>query len=147
MRPLALAVATDLGSATDEVRAMLAGCRLLVVEANHDLDMLWGGPYPLDLKRRIASDDGHLSNDQVAELLAGVAGPELWRVVLAHLNAENNAPRVALATVAARLGDARLVIEAAPRTRPGPLIRFADGLLPEEPSAAQQLGLPWTGPD
>ncbi len=145
---LAVAVATDLGVATDEVRAMLFDCQVLVVEANHDLDMLWRGPYPEDLKRRIASREGHLSNDQAAGLLAQVVGPQLRQVVLAHMSAENNAPELALAAVAARLGqgrlgEGRLAIQTAPRHGPGMPIRLADSPGPLDPPPPRQLGLPW----
>ena len=85
-----IALATDLGEGTPEVKDALSGCRLLVLEANHDGDMLRDGPYPPYLKRRIRSRFGHLSNHQSRRLLQSVVGPELKHVVLAHLSAANN---------------------------------------------------------
>ncbi len=86
--------------------ACLRDCDAIVLEANHDLEMLIAGPYPWELKQRIQSSLGHLSNDQAAEALLKVAGPRLKRVVLAHLSQENNRPELALGTVQATLYDA-----------------------------------------
>lgn len=96
----ALAVATDLGEVTRSVERALSGCRAIVVEANHDLELLARGPYPSFLKRRVASRRGHLSNDQAARLLRAVAGPWLRHVTLAHASATNNSPERAIAAVA-----------------------------------------------
>ncbi|MBR9990731.1 MAG: MBL fold metallo-hydrolase, partial [Gemmatimonadetes bacterium] len=63
-----LGIATDLGRPTAAVRAELAGCHMLVLEANHDDSLLWSGPYPWSVKQRIASSHGHLSNRAAAEL-------------------------------------------------------------------------------
>ncbi len=100
---LAVGIATDLGCATPVVERSLAGCDLLVIEANHDLDLLARGPYPSFLKRRVASRKGHLSNDQAAALLARLGSPQLRRVVLAHLSGTNNAADLALRAVAPAL--------------------------------------------
>lgn len=94
-----IAVATDLGEGTQEVQDALRGCRLLVLEANHDGDMLRDGPYPPYLKRRIRSRFGHLSNHQSRRLLQSVVGPELEHVVLAHMSATNNTQQKALEEV------------------------------------------------
>lgn len=98
---LSLGIATDLGMATLHVQEMLCGCRGLVIEANHDRELLRNGPYPGFLKRRIASPLGHLSNDETARLLREVAGPHLEYVVLAHLSRTNNSPDLALAATIA----------------------------------------------
>lgn len=95
-----LGIATDLGVAGPLVRSSLLGCSALLLEFNHDLEMLWNGRYPWPLKQRIASATGHLSNDSAAELLASVADAGLKLVVLAHLSEENN--RAELASNAAR---------------------------------------------
>lgn len=95
-RGSSIGIATDLGHADPVVIEALSGCRLLVVEANHDPEMLQDGPYPAHLKRRIASRRGHLSNAQTRDLLSRVAGPELEHVVLAHLSEKNNASIFAL---------------------------------------------------
>ncbi|MBQ7063681.1 MAG: MBL fold metallo-hydrolase [Firmicutes bacterium] len=95
-----LVILTDTGMVSSEIRTLLGGSRLIVVEANHDIEMLMGGPYPLALKRRIRSNLGHLSNEDcawlVAELLPDNPG---CRFILAHLSDENNKPEVALQTV------------------------------------------------
>ncbi|MDH3591920.1 MAG: MBL fold metallo-hydrolase [Planctomycetota bacterium] len=87
--------ATDLGAVTGLVAASLAGCDALVIESNHDARMLREGPYPRYLKERVASDRGHLSNDETATLLERVAHPRLRAVVLAHLSENNNRPDLA----------------------------------------------------
>jgi phosphoribosyl 1,2-cyclic phosphodiesterase len=91
-----IGMATDLGLATRLVREKLKGCRALVLEANHDEEMLANGPYPWHLKQRIKSRHGHLSNREAADLLADVLGPGLESVFLAHLSEVNNHPEVAL---------------------------------------------------
>jgi phosphoribosyl 1,2-cyclic phosphodiesterase len=141
----ALAVATDLGTATTGVRDMLAGCRVLVVEANHDPGMLWSGPYPEFLKRRIASDVGHLSNAQAAELLDSTAGPDLDVVLLAHLSRKNNTPGCALATVTAAFDRPGVAMAAAARDAPGELMRFVVGSGGARVSSAQADARPRSG--
>jgi phosphoribosyl 1,2-cyclic phosphodiesterase len=101
-----LAIATDLGHVDLPTLSYLQDCDAIVLEANHDLDMLMSGPYPWDLKRRIKSHTGHLSNQQAAEALLKVVSPRLGRVVLAHLSQENNNPDLALKTVCRILHEA-----------------------------------------
>lgn len=90
-------VATDLGIVTGLVREKLRGCRGLVLEANHDEEMLMGGPYPWHLKQRIKSRHGHLSNTDSMDLLADLLHPGLSGVLLAHLSETNNDPGLPLA--------------------------------------------------
>lgn len=90
-----LAVCTDLGTVTHLVKTKLQGCHGLVIEANHDLDMLLNGPYPWHLKQRIKGRHGHLSNVETCTLLQEVYHPELRAVVFAHLSETNNHPEVA----------------------------------------------------
>jgi len=78
------AIATDLGIATAMVREHLKGCRLLVLEANHDLEMLIAGPYPWHLKQRIKGRTGHLSNSASKDLLSEILHSGLQHVILAH---------------------------------------------------------------
>lgn len=85
-----LGIATDLGRPTAAVRAALAGCHFLVLEANHDEALLWNGPYPWSVKQRIASSHGHLSNEASAELARELHHVELHHVVLAHLSEHCN---------------------------------------------------------
>jgi phosphoribosyl 1,2-cyclic phosphodiesterase len=88
--------ATDLGIATRLVKDKLKKCRFLVLESNHDEDMLLNGPYPWHLKQRIKSRHGHLSNVESAELLSEVMHPGLEGVLLAHLSEVNNHPGIAM---------------------------------------------------
>jgi len=89
-------ICTDLGKATRLVQHHLQECRLLLLEANHDVGMLTKGPYPWSLKQRIRSASGHLSNEESRELLARVLGDTLERVILGHLSEVNNRPKTAL---------------------------------------------------
>lgn len=91
----AAAVVTDLGHPTALVADHLQDLDLLVLEANHDVDMLREGSYPPQLKARILSRVGHLSNASMAELLGRVLSPRLRQVVLAHLSESNNDPGLA----------------------------------------------------
>jgi phosphoribosyl 1,2-cyclic phosphodiesterase len=94
-RGFASAVVTDLGHPTALVADHLQDLDLLVLEANHDVDMLREGDYPPQLKARILSRVGHLSNAAMADLLARVCSPRLKRLVLAHLSESNNHPDLA----------------------------------------------------
>ena len=96
-------VATDLGRATTAVRHALAGCHLLILEANHDELMLREGPYPWSVKQRIGGSRGHLSNRLAAELAVDLLHTELAAVLLAHLSQECNDPGLARETVARHL--------------------------------------------
>jgi phosphoribosyl 1,2-cyclic phosphodiesterase len=93
--------ATDLGIVTRLVANKLEGCRLLVLEANHDEEMLMNGPYPWHLKQRIKSKHGHISNTESIELLEDLLHKDLEGVLLAHLSEVNNSPDIprAAATV------------------------------------------------
>ena len=102
-RSIHAAVATDLGYFDDEIRDHLLGLDALLLEANHDRGMLANGPYPLRLKRRIMSREGHLSNTSCGQLLAEIMHPGLKCVLLGHLSKENNTPEVALSTVTGEL--------------------------------------------
>lgn len=101
----ALALATDLGAVTPEVERMVAGVQAAVLEANHDLNLLLGGPYPWHLKMRILGPKGHLANDAAGRALAPLTSSGLRAAMLAHLSQENNTPGLALETVARALGD------------------------------------------
>lgn len=90
-----LGVATDLGRPTTSVRATLAKSHLLVLEANHDDDRLWGGPYPWSVKQRIASSHGHLSNRAARDLAGELFHDGLAGVILAHLSDACNDPDMA----------------------------------------------------
>jgi len=95
-----LGVLTDLGTSTAHVETCLSGCDALVLECNHDLDMLANGDYPDPLKRRIASKFGHLDNGTAAGLLARIDASRLQHLFAAHLSRENNRPELARAALA-----------------------------------------------
>lgn len=86
--------ATDFGITTRVISEKLKGCRALLIEANHDLDMLMNGPYPWHLKQRIKSSHGHISNNQSMELLNDLLHEELEGVFLAHISEVNNDPAI-----------------------------------------------------
>ncbi|HHY28031.1 MAG TPA: MBL fold metallo-hydrolase [Desulfitobacterium dehalogenans] len=124
-----IGIATDTGIITEEMHHALKGCDALVVEANHDREMLWQGSYPWYLKKRISGDYGHLENSQLAEgLLQWIEG-NTRRIVLAHLSDENNTPEIALSTILRILKESRVAKEnpdlrlrVAPRYTPHELI-------------------------
>ena len=91
-----IGIATDLGIATHMVQEHLKGCTVLVLEANHDPEMLTNGPYPWPLKQRIKSRVGHLSNTASKELLTMLQSDGLEHVILAHLSETNNTAEKAL---------------------------------------------------
>jgi phosphoribosyl 1,2-cyclic phosphodiesterase len=90
-------VFTDIGSVCENVSCHIGQCQALFLESNYDEDMLWTGPYPDHLKRRVAGDKGHLSNMQAYDLLDKFHHPDLKVVFLSHLSQENNRPDVAAA--------------------------------------------------
>jgi len=97
------ALATDMGCVTEEIEAGLCGADTVLIEANHDPELLISGPYPFPLKRRILSERGHLSNDDCARLARYLAENGTRRIILGHLSRENNRPELALRTVSAAL--------------------------------------------
>jgi phosphoribosyl 1,2-cyclic phosphodiesterase len=99
-----LGVLTDIGAPTRHVEAMLSGCDALVLECNHDSQMLAAGPYPGWLKKRIGGPFGHLANAAAAALLAAIDRSKLRHVVAAHLSERNNHPELARAALAGALG-------------------------------------------
>lgn len=99
-----LAVATDLGHATPHVLHHLSGCDALLLECNHDSDMLSRSAYPAFLKRRVGGDLGHLSNAAAAAIATAVAHSKLKHLVAAHLSRQNNLPGLARTSMATALG-------------------------------------------
>jgi phosphoribosyl 1,2-cyclic phosphodiesterase len=99
-----LGVLTDTGSGTAHIQAGLSGCEALVLECNHDVDLLMGGDYPASLKARIAGRWGHLDNAVSASILAALDCSRLRHVVAAHLSRKNNTPELARAALAGALG-------------------------------------------
>ncbi len=103
-----VALFTDLGETTADVRSALSDASLIVLESNYDEHMLRSGPYPAHLKRRIRGPLGHLGNADCGELLAAHMGDRTTDVWLAHLSDKNNRPDIARASAEARLGGAAL---------------------------------------
>ena len=100
-------IATDLGEVTETVCDALRDCDLVVLESNHDVEMLVEGPYPWPVKKRVMSGRGHLSNPESAELLNEIYHPGLNHVVLAHLSQINNDPEMAMGEAGRMLGSRR----------------------------------------
>ena len=92
-------IITDIGAITEEIRERISHANYLVIEANHDVEMLKRGPYPEYLKKRILSGNGHLSNEDCARALAENMTEQLKHVWLCHLSEENNHPELARKTV------------------------------------------------
>jgi phosphoribosyl 1,2-cyclic phosphodiesterase len=91
-----IAIVLDLGYLSNLAIERLRGCDAIVLESNHDINMLKVGPYPWALKQRVMSRRGHLSNDMVAEYLSTGFDGKARHVVLAHLSEKNNLPELAL---------------------------------------------------
>ncbi|MBR6633737.1 MAG: MBL fold metallo-hydrolase [Clostridia bacterium] len=88
--------ATDIGHVTEDMRRLFSGVRNIVIESNHDIEMLKSGPYPEFLKERILSERGHLSNTACAEFVRELEEKGSKSFTLAHLSEENNRPDIAL---------------------------------------------------
>jgi len=99
-----LGVVTDLGSCTSHLLEQLQGCDALMLECNHDREMLAQSRYPASLKARIGGAHGHLANDSAAQILAQCRHDGLRHVVAAHLSEQNNSPALAAAALAPACG-------------------------------------------
>ena len=97
-------VLTDVGRLTPHIAEIYTGLDAFLLEANHDHDMLFNGPYPASLKQRVGGGLGHLSNDQSADLLELVDTSRLQHIVAAHLSENNNTPRHAIESFSQALG-------------------------------------------
>jgi ribonuclease BN (tRNA processing enzyme) len=125
----AVALATDLGEVREDAVAWMSGAEALVLEANHDSDWLWSGPYSRDLKHRVASANGHLSNRQAAEAALALAPYGLKDLVLAHLSKTNNSPARACGTARGLLrqaGHGGVRVRAAIAGHPTPWIEVGE---------------------
>jgi phosphoribosyl 1,2-cyclic phosphodiesterase len=121
-----IGLATDLGYLPDSIRFHLRGVNVLLLESNHDVEMLKVGPYPWAVKQRVMGRRGHLSNDVVCDYLANDFDSATGTVVLGHLSEHNNHPEIvrmgAAAALASRAHGARLVI--AEQSRPTEVFAF-----------------------
>ncbi|MFW5981863.1 MAG: MBL fold metallo-hydrolase [Halanaerobiaceae bacterium] len=102
--------ATDMGYVSKEIEENLRGLDFLIIESNHDFEMLMSGSYPWHLKNRIRGEKGHLSNDDTADLLPRIIGSNFPRILLAHLSKDNNMPELAYITARNSLEDKGFVI-------------------------------------
>jgi phosphoribosyl 1,2-cyclic phosphodiesterase len=99
-----LGVLTDTGSSTPHIEFMLSGCQALVLECNHDLDMLHRSNYPKALKQRISGKFGHLDNASSAAMLSRLDNSKLQHLIGAHLSAQNNTPELVRKVLSHSLG-------------------------------------------
>ena len=109
------ALATDTGCVTGEIRAELSGADAVLIESNHDEQLLCDGPYPVYLKRRILSDRGHLSNHVCALLARELAESGTSKIILGHLSCTNNEPRLAVEETEKALLGCNAALFCAPR--------------------------------
>jgi phosphoribosyl 1,2-cyclic phosphodiesterase len=132
---LAIAFVTDLGHATKLVRQRIADCRLLVLESNHDVNLLHESQRPWSLKQRILGRQGHLSNQDAADLAREIAHEKLQHLILAHLSQDCNDANLAFDTVGSAMEQAghKPSIVVAPRSKPIDIVRLQCR--------------PWSGPD
>lgn len=94
-----LGVLTDTGCSTPHILEMLSGCHGLVLECNHDLDMLMNGIYPHSLKQRVSGRLGHLDNKASADILSKLDNRQLTHIIAAHLSEKNNTPDLAISAL------------------------------------------------
>ena len=120
-----MAVATDLGYMPPNVKAALKRIDVLLLESNHDLEMLRDGPYPWSVKQRVLSRVGHLSNVSAAEFLQRDYDGGAAYIVLGHLSESNNAPELARITAERAIGDRMTLL--------GNRILLAEQAIPLEP--------------
>ncbi|MHC6181459.1 MBL fold metallo-hydrolase [Clostridium sp. JNZ X4-2] len=99
-------VATDLGFISEKTKSILKDSDVLLLESNHDVEMLKFGPYPYELKRRILSKTGHLSNDDCGKAILDILNSRFKRIILGHLSKINNYPELAYQTVVTTLNEA-----------------------------------------
>lgn len=125
------AIATDLGYVTEENEEKLCGMDLLLLESNHDIQMLQVGSYPYYLKQRILGNQGHLSNEAAGRLLSRIAHDDLKKIYLGHLSQENNLPQLAYEAVRLEITMGNnpyqasdFDIEVAKRSEPSTLFEF-----------------------
>ncbi len=130
--------ATDIGYLSPILREALIGCEAVVLESNHDVDMLMDGPYPYDLKLRIRSRRGHLSNRECAELAAELAGQGTTWFLLAHLSEQNNHPDLAYDETNSALAGYPVTLRVASPDAVTMLVGEAECPIPKAPLSAHE---------
>ncbi|MBO5845203.1 MAG: MBL fold metallo-hydrolase [Clostridia bacterium] len=119
-------LATDIGYVTRGICRALEGCEAVVIESNHDEDMLKRGSYPYDLKKRILSNRGHLSNKSSAAFCAHLSSCGARAFLLAHLSEENNTPELALDEFISAIADPSVAVTVASADAPTDMIFFEE---------------------
>ncbi len=109
--------ATDIGFVSDEIKNALTGCESVVIECNHDIEKLMNGPYPYDLKLRIKSNKGHLSNIDCSSFVSDLCFVGTKNVLLAHLSEENNEIDLAFDEVWSAIADDSINLKVAEQNR------------------------------
>ncbi|MGN1376184.1 MAG: MBL fold metallo-hydrolase, partial [Prevotella sp.] len=102
-------IMTDIGHITEDMSRAISEANYLIIESNHDVEMLMAGPYPEHLKKRINSENGHLSNKQCAKAICDFASEKLKHVWLCHLSQENNHPELARKTLELELANTQRI--------------------------------------
>lgn len=128
---LGCGVATDIGHIREDWMDAVRGCQALVLEANHDVEMVERGPYPMKLKRRILGKNGHLNNADCAKALLSLVAGGTQAVFLSHLSQDNNLPELAYDTVCAALGEAGCAVGEGVRVMVSRRDRVSDMLVME----------------
>lgn len=117
-KQISVACSTDTGHVTRTMHENLTGCYAAVIESNHDLTMLRDGPYPYELKQRIRSSHGHLSNTDCAVFASQLCASGTKHIMLAHLSEENNLPELAYGEVYAAIADPSVNLRVAEQNAP-----------------------------
>ncbi|OFI06598.1 putative metallo-hydrolase YycJ [Clostridium acetireducens DSM 10703] len=122
-------IATDLGFFTKEIKDVAKDADVVLLESNHDIEMLKFGPYPYNLKRRILSNVGHLSNEDCGKAILNILSSKPKKIVLGHLSKTNNYPKLAYQTVINILKEKDvtnkdIILSMAKRTTPSNYIKF-----------------------
>lgn len=147
-REIKLGICTDLGFATSLVKAHLTECDYLIIEANHEEDMVHACSRPMVYKQRVLGRQGHLSNKACGELLSTIYSDRLKRIFLAHLSSECNHPEVAVSTVKQVFAEAGqdIVLEVAHQDQVNALVPFEQTEqlvpIPEDKITLGSLDLP-----
>lgn len=124
----AVAYCTDTGKITTLIRQRLRTCQALILESNYDPEMLLNGPYPMHIKQRVRSNQGHLANNDAARFLVELSDSTVQHLVLAHLSETNNHPDLVTAQVQQRLGhrSPNFRLELARQDQPGRFITVGE---------------------
>lgn len=118
-----ISIMTDTGMVTDYMKAAIKGSNVFLLEANHDIEMLKNGPYPIHLKKRILSDFGHLSNDSSKLVLQDVLSGTNETVILGHLSDENNLEKLAFEEVNNHLSSLGIIMNKDVKLRVAPKLK------------------------